>query len=81
MAEQECYEIRVQGRLGPEWSGWLGDMAISLAPNGETVLNGPVSDQAALYGILIKIRDLGIPLLSVQPVSAGRQARIEKGGL
>jgi len=70
MAEQEWYEIRVQGRLGPEWSAWFDGLAISQQPGGETTLAGAVADQAALHGILIKIRNLGLPLLSVRRVAA-----------
>jgi len=71
MAESEWYEIHVRGRLGPEWSAWFNGLTISYEPHGETVLAGPVPDQAALHGILIKIRDLGLPLLSVRRVAAG----------
>ena len=66
MATPELYEIRVQGRLGPDWSGWFEGLTIKQQPNGDSVLAGPVPDQAALHGILIKIRDLGLPLLSVE---------------
>ena len=62
------YQIRVQGRLDAHWSDWLGGLALTYAgPNGcDTLLCGPVIDQAALHGLLIKIRDLGVPLLAVQ---------------
>ena len=72
MARQEIYEIRVQGRLGQEWSDWFEGLAINQQPNGDSILAGPVSDQAALHGILIRIRDLGLPLLSVRRVEADR---------
>lgn len=62
----ELYEIRVKGRLGPEWSTWFDGMTVRNLPNGQTVLHGPVIDQAALHGILVKIRNLGLPLVSVQ---------------
>ena len=64
----EVYQIRVQGRLDAHWSAWLGGLAMTYAgPNGcDTLLCGPVVDQAALHGLLIKIRDLGVPLLAVQ---------------
>ena len=71
MVTPEFYEIRVQGRLGPEWSAWFDGLAISHQPHGETVLSGQVPDQAALHGILIKIRDLGLPLVSVHRFDAG----------
>ena len=72
MARQVIYEIRVQGRLGQEWSDWFEGLAINQQPNGDSILAGPVSDQAALHGILIRIRDLGLPLLSVRRVEADR---------
>jgi len=59
------YEIRIQGHLGQDWTGWFEGLSITLADNGETVLTGPVIDQAALFGVLRKVRDLGLPLLSV----------------
>ena len=59
------YRIRVKGRVGPEWSEWFDGMTITYDETNETTLSGQVLDQAALYGILNKIRDLGLPLLSV----------------
>ena len=64
---QSQYEICVKGHLGPHWSHWFEGFAIALKDNGETLLSGPVVDQAALYGVLIKVRDLGLPLVSVMP--------------
>ncbi len=61
----EHYEIRIQGHLQDRWAGWFGDMAILRQENGETCLRGPVEDQAALHGILRKVRDTGMTLLSV----------------
>lgn len=61
------YEIRVKGHLASHWSQWFEGFAITLKDNGETLLSGPVADQAALYGVLIKIRNLGLPLISVMP--------------
>ena len=58
------YEIRVKGHLGPRWSEWFEGMAITLEDNGDTLLTGPVVDQAALHGLLTKVRDLGMPLMS-----------------
>ena len=72
MATPEIYEIRIQGRLGPEWSDWFEGLTINHQPNDDSILAGPVPDQAALHGILIKIRDLGLPLLSVRRVEADR---------
>lgn len=59
------YEIRIEGHLGPQWSAWFGDVTITLQENGETILTCPVADQAQLYALLRKVRDLGAPLLSV----------------
>lgn len=61
------YEIRIQGHLDAHrWAGWFEGLTITLEENGDTLLRGPVVDQAALYGLLRKVRDLGIPLLSVR---------------
>ena len=62
------YEIRIKGHLDTRWNAWFDQLAISLTHNGETTLTGPVIDQAALYGLLRKVRDLGLPLLSVNPI-------------
>ncbi len=61
------YQLRVKGHLGPEWTDWFEGLAITLAEDGDTLLTGPIVDQAALYGLLKKVRDLGIPLVSVNP--------------
>jgi hypothetical protein len=60
------YEIRLQGHLGEVWRDWFDGLTISLEDTGETLLTGPVVDQAALHGLLRKVRDLGLPLVSVQ---------------
>jgi hypothetical protein len=65
------YEIRVKGQLDPRWSEWFDGMAIRHEPNGETTLYGPVADQAALFGLLIKMHNLNLPLVSVNPAAAG----------
>ena len=59
------YQIRLQGHLGPQWTDWFGGLTLTLEVNGDTLLTGPVVDQAALHGLLRKVRDLGMPLLSV----------------
>jgi hypothetical protein len=64
--EAACYEIRVQGLLDESWSEWLGGLDVRPLASGVTVLAGPIRDQAALHGLLNKIRDLGLPLLCVE---------------
>ena len=59
------YQIRLEGRLGEQWTPWLDGLTITLDENGDTLLTGPVVDQAALYGLLRKVRDLGLPLLAL----------------
>ncbi len=59
------YQIRVKGHLGRNWTGWFEGLTITLEENGETLLTCPVVDQAALYGLLRKVRDLSLPLISV----------------
>lgn len=65
------YEIRVTGHLDPRWADWFEGLAIVTDANGETLLTGPVADQAALHGMLRKIRDLGMPLVSVNRIQTG----------
>jgi hypothetical protein len=60
-------EIRIKGQIDKSWSDWLGDLSISYAENGETVLTGPVRDQAELYGLLNRLSSLGLQLNSVNP--------------
>ena len=62
------YEIRVKGRLGPEWSAWFDGLTITARADGSTVIAGPVVDQAALHGVLHRLRDVGVPLLSLTQV-------------
>ena len=62
------YQIRIKGHLGREWTNWFGGLTIRLTDNGETLLTGPVVDQAALHGLLKKVRDAAMPLLSVMRV-------------
>ena len=62
------YEIRLQGLLGPEWAEWFDGMEIRAEAGGRTVLSGPIADQAALHGLLARVRDLNLVLVSVNPV-------------
>jgi hypothetical protein len=64
------YEIRLRGRLDPRWATWFDGMTLTTADDGTTALRGPVTDQAALHGLLQKVRDLGLPLLSVTSLDA-----------
>lgn len=59
------YQIRLGGELGPEWADWFDGMAITPAGDGDTLLTGELPDQPALYGVLHKLRDLGLPLLAL----------------
>lgn len=65
------YQIRLQGHLRPEWAAWFGGLTVTLEAEGATLLTGPVADQAALHGLLKKVRDLGLPLLLVKRVEPG----------
>lgn len=66
--EPTVYQIRLQGYLGQHWTDWFGALTITYEESGNTLLTGPIVDQAALYGLLKRVRDLGIPLLSVNRV-------------
>jgi hypothetical protein len=66
------YQIRLKGHLGREWADWFEGLTITALNNGETLLTGAVVDQAALYGLLRKVRDVGMPLLSVVCVKPGQ---------
>jgi hypothetical protein len=89
-AQPLVYEIRIKGHLGREWTDWFEGLAITALDNGETLLTGPVVDQAALHSLLRKVRDLGVPLLSVNRVKPGEaeasgvhethHSRSKKGG-
>jgi hypothetical protein len=65
------YHIRIKGHLGPQWADWFEGLTITLDGNGDTLLAGPVVDQAALHGLLRNVRDLGLPLISVTHVEPG----------
>jgi hypothetical protein len=66
------YEIRIKGHLDDRWAGWFEGMTITLADNGDTLLTGTVVDQAALHGLLKKVRDLGMELLSINQIEPGQ---------
>jgi hypothetical protein len=74
------YQIMVKGLLDQKWSDWFDGFAITPQTSDETLLTGPVTDQAALHGLLAKIRDLGLPLLSVQRVQGEKDPKKRKGG-
>ena len=70
-SEPPTYEIRISGHLGPRWADWFEGLTITPEDNGDTLLTGPVVDQAALHGLLRRVRDLGLPLLSVVRLEPG----------
>lgn len=63
-----AYCIRIEGHLAPDWSEWFDGMIVECQADGTTTLSGPVRDQAALHGQLLKVRDLGLSLISVNPI-------------
>jgi hypothetical protein len=63
------YQIEVEGHLGHQWTDWFNGLTITLHDDGDTLITGPVIDQAALYGLLKKVRDLGMPLVAVKRVN------------
>ena len=65
------YDIRLNGHLDDHWSAWFDNLAIRNEANGEMVLHGPLTDQAALHGVLMRIRDLGLPLIAISAVEIG----------
>ena len=69
-------EIRIKGHLDDQWTDWFGGLTITLDASGDTLLTGPVVDQAALYGLLRRVRDLGLPLVSVNCIETGVQDRL-----
>lgn len=66
--QQTVYQFRIKGHLGQQWMNWFEGLTITLEEDGNTLLSGPVIDQSAIHGILKKIRDLGMPLLSVNAI-------------
>ena len=77
-APKSIYHIRVGGHLDQRWSEWFENLAITQQPDGTTTLSGLVADQAALYGLLIKLRDRGLPLLGLQSLPAGRNKEAKR---
>jgi hypothetical protein len=73
------YQIRLKGHLGREWTDWFEGLTITLEEDGNTLVTGPVVDQAALHGLLKKVRDLGMPLVSVSPVEPGSPTTLGTG--
>ena len=71
------YQIRIKGHLGHDWTDWFEGLSITLEDNSETLLTGPVIDQAALHGLLKKVRDVGMPLLSVIEVQFNENHRYQ----
>ena len=70
--QQIIYQIRIKGHLDNRWRDWFDGMSISLEDNGDTLITGPVVDQAALHGLVKKVRDLGLPLISVNRIDPGQ---------
>ena len=66
-----AYQIRIEGHIGPQWVEWFEDMSITSEASGDTVLTGALADQAALHGLLKKVRDLGMTLVSINRIDAG----------
>ena len=77
--QHQCYEIRIRGHLDAGWVHWFEGLTITLEEDGDTLLTGPVVDQAALHGLLKKVRDLGLPLVSVSPVEPGSPTTLGTG--
>jgi hypothetical protein len=67
----QIYHIRIKGHLGPQWAEWFEGLTITLEAEGDTLLSGPVVDQAALFGLLRRVRDVGLPLVAVTRAGSG----------
>ena len=77
--QSTVYQIRIRGHLSDQWTGWFEGLTITLEEDGDTLLTGPVVDQAALFGLLKKVRDLGMPLVSIHCVEPGIQNCLPAG--
>ncbi len=77
--QHQFYEIRLKGHLDDRWTEWFENLTITLEDNGDTLITGPVIDQAALHGLLKKVRDLGMPLVSVSPLEPGSPTTLGTG--
>jgi hypothetical protein len=77
--EPGSYEIRIKGHLDKRWAAWFEGLKITLEEDGDTLLTGPVVDQAALHGLLKRVRDLGMPLVSVSPLEPGSSTTLGTG--
>ena len=79
--EPGSYEIRIKGHLDKRWAAWFEGLTITLEEDGDTLLTGPVVDQAALHGLLKRVRDLGMSLVSVSPLEHGPSTTLPLRGL
>ena len=74
---ERVYQVRVTGHLDPRWSDGFDGLVITLEDNGDSLLTGPVADQSALYGLLKRLRDLGLPLLSVNRLTPDQESELK----
>jgi hypothetical protein len=79
--QSNIYQIRIQGHLDHQWSDWFDDLTIMLDEDGTTLLTGPVVDDAALHGLLKKVRDAGLRLLSVNQIEADQAGEVDRAGV
>ena len=79
--KDQFYQIRVEGHLGSSWTTWFEGMDIHHEEGGETTLTGPIRDQAALHGVLMRIRDLGLPLVAVRRLNEGKEGARGRSGI
>jgi hypothetical protein len=79
--QDQFYQIRVEGHLGSSWATWFEGMDIHHEEGGETTLTGPIRDQAALHGVLMRIRDLGLPLVAVRRLNERKEGEGGRSGI